>query len=674
MSLHSNMSLRADLRSRSGPRHRVANYMNDLKNEAESLRTAVSEAKNAQILQAVTCLRTAMRNIKRVIAAMTDTGEITLEEVQQYNREATEIYEDAVATRDDYVSQMEAEAKEAMAAKEAKEAKDHQRELQSLTDDLDEYEAKVIEQATRMENKMKDGAILEDEEIEEEIDVLEIRLLKVKEAADDLEAIVRPSDAQGDQAKEAVDRAEKEVTRIIMEFKKMQQSQAAMPFGSSSGGSHASRGGQGVIGGAGRLSHIVRGGGGRSRSSFKKNYDSSQFGTSKSQFGSTISSTVHISTTAGACSQGSSGDMIGLRAPGAWMKGMQVDVTRCTWTPLPRTKKVSKTNFKPRDKMFPPSQRATKSLSGKVDQLTSLTHNSVPPKVEATAGKLRLGIGKFGSGRLISGKVAHKRDQTNATISMATILKLRWGQGAPMSFPMKRLVGTEAPRSCASCKSCKCAFSEEPLSRDVAGKEAVAVIDTVAIEEKPPMEHSKTLIKKWRVCAVVCLFLNRLRMTTKTVRVAVTDGQEVKSGPPSGFLQMPEDYLVEEAQKDLITNEKGQEALEPLANENGQEAEKTVAIKNGQEVTSVTSPGCQQMTESNLKEVDLVNLNTMKLSNFIPIYKKVMELLEGQIPLWAVGGHIMAKMKVPILDHSSPKPSCSCKKLTHEMVARTAWC
>ena len=304
---------------------------------------------------------------------------------------------------------------------------------------------------------------------------------------------------------------------------------------------------------------------------------------------------------------------------------------------------------------------------------------------------------------------------------MATILKLRWGQGAPMSFPMKRLVGTEAPRSCASCKSCKCAFSEEPLSRDVAGKEAVAVIDTVAIEEKPPMEHSKTLIKRWRVCAVVCLFLSRLRMTTKTVRMAVTDGQEVKSGPPSGFLQMPEDYLVEEAQKDLITkdgqealeplanengqealmplaakngqeavkplaNENGQEALKPLAakngqeavkplaNENGQEAEKTVAIKNGQEVTSVTSPGCQQVTESNLKEVDLVNLNTMKLSNFIPIYKKVMDLLEGQIPLWAVGGHIMAKMKVPILDHSSPKPSCSCKKLTHEMVARTAWC
>ena len=216
--------------------------------------------------------------------------------------------------------------------------------------------------------------------------------------------------------------------------------------------------------------------------------------------------------------------------------------------------------------------------------------------------------------------------------------------------------------------------------------------------------------------------------------------------PPLGFLQMPEDYLVEEAQKDLITNEKGQEALEPLANqngqeaveplapkngqeavkplanengqealkplaakngqeavkplanengqevlkplaakngqeavkplanENGQEAEKTVAIKNGQEVTSVTSPGCQQITESNLKEVDLVNLNTMKLSNFIPIYKKVMDLFEGQIPLWAVGGHIMAKMKVPILDHSSPKPSCSCKKLTHEMVARTAWC
>ena len=114
--------------------------------------------------------------------------------------------------------------------------------------------------------------------------------------------------------------------------------------------------------------------------------------------------------------------------------------------------------------------------------------------------------------------------------------------------------------------------------------------------------------------------------------------------------------------------------MKPLAHKKGQEAVKPVAIKNGQEVTSITSPGCQQVTENNLKEEALVDLDIKKLSNFIPFCKKVMDLLEGEIPLWAVGGHIMAKMKFPILDHSSPKPSCSCKKLTHGMVARTAWC
>ena len=65
--------------------------------------------------------------------------------------------------------------------------------------------------------------------------------------------------------------------------------------------------------------------------------------------------------------------------------------------------------------MFPPSQKATKILTGKVDILISLPHKGAPPNVMATAGKLRLGKGKFGSGHLVSGKVSYKRDQANAT-------------------------------------------------------------------------------------------------------------------------------------------------------------------------------------------------------------------------------------------------------------------
>ena len=80
--------------------YHVANYMNDLKLEAEFLKIAASEAKDALILRAVTALKKAMKCATQFIAAIADTGEITPEEVQQYNREATEIYEDALATKE----------------------------------------------------------------------------------------------------------------------------------------------------------------------------------------------------------------------------------------------------------------------------------------------------------------------------------------------------------------------------------------------------------------------------------------------------------------------------------------------------------------------------------------------------------------------------------------------
>ena len=110
------MSLRAGRRPGYDPRRHVANYLSDLKLEAEFLKIDVSEAKEARILRAVTALKKAMKCATRFIAAIADTGEITPEEVQQYNREATKVYEDAMASRDEAAAAKESKDRAAAAA------------------------------------------------------------------------------------------------------------------------------------------------------------------------------------------------------------------------------------------------------------------------------------------------------------------------------------------------------------------------------------------------------------------------------------------------------------------------------------------------------------------------------------------------------------------------------
>ena len=395
MSLYSKMSLKAGRRPGYDPRKQVANYLSDLKLEAKFLKIAVSEAKEARILRAVTDLKKAMKCATRFIAAIADTGEITPEEVQQYNREATKVYEDAMASRNEAAAAKESSARAAAAAKEssdraaaAAKAEDDRLKLLGIwTKNLDYFKSRAFELAAGIENKLDKGAVLDQDDIEDEIFFLEKSLCRVKEAADDLKAVMPPSDNLGDQAEEAVYCAEKEVNRMVMKLKEIQQAQVAVPFGSGESVSDAGRSGQGATSGTNSSSYIVRGGGGgsrtssnsdivrggggRSRSSFKKNYNSSKICTSKSQFGSTVSGTMQNSIAAAACSQGSGGSI-----SGAVLEVQVVDVTRCIWTPFPRTKKVSKTFFKPGNKMFPPGQKATKNLSGKVEIFTSLPHNS----------------------------------------------------------------------------------------------------------------------------------------------------------------------------------------------------------------------------------------------------------------------------------------------------------
>ena len=144
-----------------------------------------------------------------------------------------------------------------------------------------------------------------------------------------------------------------------------------------------------------------------------------------------------------------------------------------------------------------------------------------------------------------------------------------------------------------------------PPPKEEMKRGAVAASCMVAIMEKPFIEYSTTLDRTLRVCGYVLLFVSRAKKkTTKTLSVAVKDGREVKSGPPPKFLQMAEDYLVEEAQKDL---------------------------------------------------------DIKKLENLMPVRKKFVDQLGCERAHWVVGGRMAAKMKIgydkaelPILDYSSP--------------------
>jgi len=136
-------------------------------------------------------------------------------------------------------------------------------------------------------------------------------------------------------------------------------------------------------------------------------------------------------------------------------------------------------------------------------------------------------------------------------------------------------------------------------------KGTVAATCHVVVTKEPFIKYSSTLTRTQRVCGYVFLFLGRLRKkTTEGLQVAVKDGREVKSGPPPLFLQMAEDYLVEEAQRDL---------------------------------------------------------DIKKLDTLMPVRKNFTDLLGYKRSQWMVGGRMKTKMKIgydkaelPILDYSHP--------------------
>jgi hypothetical protein len=144
-----------------------------------------------------------------------------------------------------------------------------------------------------------------------------------------------------------------------------------------------------------------------------------------------------------------------------------------------------------------------------------------------------------------------------------------------------------------------------PPPKEEMKKGAVAATCMVATMQEPFIKYSTTLNRTLRVCGYIFLFLCKARKkTTQALQVAIKEGREIKSGPPPKFLQMAENYLVEEAQQDL----------------------------------------------------DIKRLETL-----MPVRTVATDQLGCKRSLWVVGGRMKAKMKIgydrtelPILDYNSP--------------------
>jgi hypothetical protein len=96
--------------------------------------------------------------------------------------------------------------------------------LRALADRLDQEDQEATAKVTRIITKLKDGAILDDEDIEDEIIDLNASLRAVKEAADDLKVNLKPSDQLKVKATKAVARAETEIAKAIRRLKGKRQS------------------------------------------------------------------------------------------------------------------------------------------------------------------------------------------------------------------------------------------------------------------------------------------------------------------------------------------------------------------------------------------------------------------------------------------------------------------
>jgi Family of unknown function (DUF5641) len=96
----------------------------------------------------------------------------------------------------------------------------------------------------------------------------------------------------------------------------------------------------------------------------------------------------------------------------------------------------------------------------------------------------------------------------------------------------------------------------EPPPLEEMRKGAVAVTCHVATANEPLIRYGPSLARTIRVAGYVFLFLCKARKrTTDGLQVATKDGRLIRSGPPPRYLQMAEDFLVEEDQKELCMRE-----------------------------------------------------------------------------------------------------------------------
>ena len=215
--LHKIPTSRSGLRSGDNPGQRLANAMGILKDEAEGLKQAAVKAKEGPVQRAVTALERVMDDFRRTITAISENGDITPEECQERNKEAREVYEEAMSHRDEYRERKAAADRQAA---EAKADQERQELLSVLAGNLDMQEARLDTKVRRAHSKLEDGALADEEDIQDEIEELQASMKKVKVAAEALRSQVLPRDMLRDKPQECLDRVEEEVGRTVRKLRR----------------------------------------------------------------------------------------------------------------------------------------------------------------------------------------------------------------------------------------------------------------------------------------------------------------------------------------------------------------------------------------------------------------------------------------------------------------------
>ena len=213
-------SSRSGLRSGDNPGQRLANAMGILKDEAEGLKLAANRAKEGPVQRAATALERAMDDFRRTVTAISENGDITPEECQHRNREAREVFEEAMSFRDDYREKKAAADREAAAAKAEQERQDL---LSVLAGNLDMQEARAEDKVRKAHHLLEEGAFTDEDAVSEEIEDLVDSMKKVKVAAEELKSKVLPRDMLRDKPQVAMDRVEEEVNRTVRKLKRRLQ-------------------------------------------------------------------------------------------------------------------------------------------------------------------------------------------------------------------------------------------------------------------------------------------------------------------------------------------------------------------------------------------------------------------------------------------------------------------